>query len=143
MKEKKLPLIAYGLLLACLAFSLGYLLGHGNGTTQINVTAAPQTAAAASESAASESTSDSSTSAVRSALTRSAPSADSPLNINGATAEDLTQLPGIGLELAERIVAYRRQNGPFWSTEQIMDVEGIGEKRYAEIAPLITIGGTP
>lgn len=137
MKEKKLPLIAYGLLLACLAFSLGYLLGHGNGTTQINVTAA------AAESAASESTSDSSTSAVRSALTRSAPSADSPLNINGATAEELTQLPGIGLELAERIVAYRRQNGPFWSTEQIMDVEGIGEKRYAEIAPLITIGGTP
>lgn len=143
MKEKKLPLITYGLLVACLAFSMGYLLGSGSGTTQVTVTATSQTDAAASESAASESTTDSSTSAVRSALTASAPSADSPLNINGAAAEELTQLPGIGPELAERIVAYRRQNGPFWSKEQIMDVEGIGEKRYAEIEPLITIGGTP
>lgn len=52
----------------------------------------------------------------------------SPLDLNGATAEELAALPGIGEELARRIVAYRTDNGPFERIEEIMEVSGIGEE---------------
>ena len=55
------------------------------------------------------------------------------LELNRATRAELETLPGIGEVLAERIVAWRSANGPFVSVEQLMDVEGIGEKKFAEI----------
>ncbi len=55
------------------------------------------------------------------------------LNINAATAEELTELNGIGEKLAERIVNYRTENGKFTQTEGIMLVPGIGESVYAAI----------
>lgn len=65
-----------------------------------------------------------------------------PIDINTADAETLTALPGIGEVLAERIVAYRRENGPFPSVYGLMNVKGIGEKRMEAILDLITVGGT-
>lgn len=62
-----------------------------------------------------------------------------PLNLNTATAAELTQLPGIGEKLAERIVAYREANGPFASVEEIMEVDGIGEGKFADLAGRITV----
>ena len=55
------------------------------------------------------------------------------LELNRASQSELEALPGIGPVLAERIVAWRSANGPFVSVEQIMDVEGIGEKKFSEI----------
>lgn len=49
------------------------------------------------------------------------------VNINTASAENLSRLPGIGEVLAERIIAYREAHGPFTSVEELMRVEGIGE----------------
>ena len=46
-----------------------------------------------------------------------------------------------GQVLAERIVAYRQQNGPFRAIEEITKVEGIGEKKADAILELITVGG--
>ena len=63
----------------------------------------------------------------------------SPLNLNTATAEELDQLPGIGEELARRIVAYRTENGPFSDIRQIMEVSGIGEGKFDELEDRITI----
>ncbi len=48
------------------------------------------------------------------------------ININTASAEQLTQLQGIGQKYAAKIVEYREQNGPFTSAEDIMKVPGIG-----------------
>ena len=58
-----------------------------------------------------------------------------------ASAEELETLPGIGRVLARRIVAFREENGCFSRLEELMQVEGIGEKRIAQILDLITIGG--
>lgn len=64
-----------------------------------------------------------------------------PIDINRADAEQLTALPGIGEVLAGRIVAYREENGSFLSTQELQNVEGIGEKRLDAILELITVGG--
>ena len=70
---------------------------------------------------------------------------DGPLmiDINTATSEELEMLPNIGPQIASDIIAYRRRHGAFSSIEQIMEVDGIGDKRFAAIREMITIGGTP
>ena len=68
------------------------------------------------------------------------PESSQPLlvNINTATVEELCALPEIGEKTAERIIAYREQNGLFKSTDEIMSVSGIGSKTYEEIKSYIT-----
>ena len=65
---------------------------------------------------------------------------EEPININTATAEELTQLPRIGEVTAARIVQWREDNGPFASTEELMNVQGIGERVYERIRPHVTVG---
>lgn len=62
------------------------------------------------------------------------------VNINTATAEQLDTLPGIGESTAQKIIADREANGPFSSPEDLKRVSGIGDKKYAELADLITVG---
>ena len=62
-----------------------------------------------------------------------------PLDLNTATAEELTALPGIGEELARRIVKYRTENGPFEKIEEIMEVSGIGEAKLAGLEGRVTV----
>ena len=64
------------------------------------------------------------------------------LNINTAAAEELTALPGIGEELARRIVEYREEHGPYGNIEDIMKVSGIGEGKFKEIRERITVEET-
>ena len=64
-----------------------------------------------------------------------------PIDINAADEGQLTALPGIGEVLAKRIVAYREENGGFSAPQELMNVEGIGEKRMEEILELVTVGG--
>lgn len=64
-----------------------------------------------------------------------------PLDLNTATAEELDTLPGIGEELAQRIVEYREANGPFESVEEIMEVSGIGEGKFADLEGRIIVNG--
>lgn len=63
-----------------------------------------------------------------------------PININTATLEELDLLPGIGPSIAQAIIDYRTQNGPFKAIEDIDDVKGIGEALFAKIKDSITVG---
>ena len=62
----------------------------------------------------------------------------SPLDLNSATAAELMELPGIGVELAERIVAYREEHGPFGTEDELLKVSGIGEGKLAALEGRIT-----
>ncbi len=61
------------------------------------------------------------------------------VNINIAEISELDSLPGIGPALAERIIQYRQANGPFQSPQDLMNVSGIGEKKFADLEQLITV----
>ena len=63
----------------------------------------------------------------------------SPLDLNTATAEELAALPGIGETLAARILAYRADNGPFESVEELTEVSGIGEGKLAGLEGWVTV----
>lgn len=110
-------------------FTLGLFVGRntGSGTVTLAVSPQMQTAPTTAATAAAETVPEETVSF--------------PVNINTADADTLTALPGIGQVLAERIVAYRRQNGPFRVIEEITKVEGIGEKKAEAILELITVGG--
>lgn len=62
------------------------------------------------------------------------------VNINKATPAELALLPGIGDALADRIIEYRNKNGGFLSVEEILNVSGIGEKKYSSLKDMITVG---
>ena len=61
------------------------------------------------------------------------------VNINTATAEELTALPGVGEALAERIIAYREEHGRFRAAEELLEVKGIGESKFAEMKDWIIL----
>lgn len=63
------------------------------------------------------------------------------VNVNTATVAQFEALPGIGPSMAQRIVAYRDKNGPFKKLEDLMNVQGIGEKSFLKLRPLLTISG--
>ncbi len=63
------------------------------------------------------------------------------VNINTASIEQLSTLPGIGEGFAERIVEYRETVGPFESVEDLLSVDGIGHARLEAILDYITVGG--
>lgn len=64
-----------------------------------------------------------------------------PLNINTATQEEFTALPGIGETLAKRILDYRKSHGEFSVPEELLNVPGIGTGKLEAILDLITTGG--
>ena len=128
MKNKVSVLLAVVTVLF-VGFTLGLFVGRntGSGTVTLAVPAQMQTAPTAAATAAAE--------------TVPKETVSFPVNINTADVDTLTALPGIGRVLAERIVAYRRQNGSFRAIEEITKVEGIGEKKAEAILELITVGG--
>ena len=64
-----------------------------------------------------------------------------PLDVNTATAEELQGLMGIGPVLAQAIVDYRAEHGPFRSVDELLEVSGIGEAKLDGIRNEVTVGG--
>ena len=123
---KKASLVIVTLTLIFSAFACGFFLGRGTGHNSISVSAVPTVPVEVPQG-----TSDAST----------APSTPVLIDINSATEAEFTALPGIGATLAGRIVAYRTENGPFQTIADLINVEGIGEKKLESILDYITIGG--
>jgi competence protein ComEA len=63
------------------------------------------------------------------------------VNVNSADASQLALLPRVGPSVAQRIIDYRKQNGPFKKVEDLMLVRGIGEKTFLLIKPYVAISG--
>ena len=63
------------------------------------------------------------------------------IDLNTASAADLTRLPGIGEKRAQAIVDYRESSGPFQSVEELTEVKGIGEGILAQVYDYVTVGG--
>ena len=61
------------------------------------------------------------------------------IDLNSATLCELDSLPGIGLSMAERILEFRRKNGPFRRVEDLMNVRGIGEKKFLKLRDRIKV----
>ena len=62
-----------------------------------------------------------------------------PLNINTATAEELSAIDGLGEKRAQAIIEYRDYLGGYTSLEQIMDIDGFSKATYDKISPYLTL----
>jgi competence protein ComEA len=74
------------------------------------------------------------------ALTLLPLSASASVALNQASAEELTQLHGVGSVLAERIVDYRKSHDGFGSVEELVEVKGIGDKTLADLKDQVALG---
>lgn len=63
------------------------------------------------------------------------------LNVNTASEEELTQLPGVGESRAKAIVRLRNQRDGFSSAEELIDVRGIGERSLQKLRPFVSFSG--
>ena len=129
MKKQRIPLLLI-LTIAFTAFTLGFYLGR-NRTAEPVILSIPD----------SMQTSPTIPADTESAETTSVAVISFPIDINSATQEEFMALPGIGDVLAKRILAYREEINGFSQAEDLLNVEGIGKKRFEEILDLITLGG--
>lgn len=67
------------------------------------------------------------------------PSPQKPtINLNTATVDQLTTLPGVGQKTAALIIEYRTKTGGFKKIEELMNIKGIGEKTFLKLKPLVS-----
>jgi comEA protein len=67
------------------------------------------------------------------------PAPTEKVNLNTATLEQLQTLPGIGPALAERIIAHRAKIGKFTKVEELLNVKGIGEKKFQQFKDRLVV----
>ena len=145
MKNKGISWLIYCIMAVLCAFSLGWVLGSGgtHETVTVQVSSQPQETKetpASQETQTPEAPEEIQEEAPPEQQTPlSAPTEEAPLNLNTATQAELELLPGIGPVLAQAILDYRDSFGGFSAKEQLKEVSGIGEKRYAAVEALITV----
>ena len=121
----------YWLLLAECVFAallIGFFLGRNLNRSSVQLSQLPQVTYASEVKTVSEESSEATETADK-------------VNINSATSEQLQTLPGIGPTLAQRIIDYREENGPFSTLLELTNVKGIGLERVNQILDYATVGG--
>jgi competence protein ComEA len=63
------------------------------------------------------------------------------VNLNAASAEQISLLPRVGIKVARRIVDYRKANGDFKRIDDVMEVKGVGEKLFVSLRPHLSVSG--
>ena len=137
MKKAHLWLLVAATLIFAV-FTAGFFLGRNQRKDAVQVSVPLQMQTTPSQTEPEETVPASTLPPAVAAVVRNTPAT---VNINTATKDELTTLPGIGEVLAQRILNYRARNGSFLSVDELMNVDGIGEKRFEDLKDLITIGG--
>jgi competence protein ComEA len=73
------------------------------------------------------------------AATQPAGTSSAPLDLNSATLDQLETLPGIGPSLGQRIIDWRTAHGRFTTVDELREVSGIGDARFADLAPRVKV----
>ena len=150
MKNKGISWLIYCIMAVLCAFSLGWVLGSGGTHETVTVqvssqlqetkeTPAPQETQTPEAPQETQEDAPLELEEAEQQTPLSAPTEEAPLNLNTATQAELELLPGIGPVLAQAILDYRDSFGGFSTKEQLKEVSGIGEKRYAAVEALITV----
>lgn len=144
MKITKLECTAIAVTLVLVALVTGFFLGQ-NATDVTTVHATPEpsdavTAVLSPSPAHSDAAKQVSVELQDSTLAPVAEEITYPIALNSATVEQLIALPGIGEVLAQRILDYRESIGGFSAVEELLNVEGIGEKKLDAMINLIEVG---
>lgn len=126
-----------------IVFSLGFAIGRERGARSEVVLQTQRSAAREVTSAPTEEQTDEAETQTPRGETSETGAADARVNLNTATLEELQTLPGVGEAIARRILEYREASGGFLTIEQIMEVSGIGEAKFAQIKDLITVEEAP
>ena len=121
---KKAVRILLILFMTVSVFACGFLLGRNTNRSDIQISS-PTTSVP-----------------TETGQTATKPSKGRKININTADADELSVLPGIGPVLADRIITYRKENGPFLAKEELSNVRGIGSTVLDALLDYITIGGS-
>ena len=124
MKLQKSEIWAVGITAALFLLLLGFQYGARRAPAEITVTELGTPAPTAVETAEPE------------------PPADALININTADEAALRTLRGVGEVLAQRIVDYRTEHGPFQSVDELTNVKGIGSGILETNRERLTTGGT-
>ena len=127
MKYHKYEVAVVAITLAFICFVAGFFVGRSRQKGVITITTQEKTDVVLDEDAEKTENSEEITS-------------DGLININTANKAVLSELEGIGEELAGRIIAYRTENSEFESIYEIMEVPGIGEGKFAAIKEYISVG---
>ena len=127
MKKQRISLLAV-VTAVFVSFVLGFYWGRNSGGSEMRVSASQAMQTAPPPTTQVQTVPPSTTQPVT-----------FPINLNTAGEAELLALPGVGEVLAQRILAYRQEHGGFESVEELLNVEGIGEKRFEQIWDLVTL----